>query len=130
MFVFFTNLCFIYFVNLFSNLIYHLRKIKGATCKSFNELATKYNKMINIANQNFLIPLGYHLGKKQGCYQTAGAKQFQRKQILQNFIVRTDGRTDGRMDGRTDGPSIHPTDGVSYRGATSRLKTARPSRKV
>jgi hypothetical protein len=40
---------------------------------------------------------------------------FPRKQISQNFIVRTDGTTDERTN--------RPSNIVSYRGATSRLKT-------
>jgi hypothetical protein len=44
---------------------------------------------------------------------------FRRKQILQNFIVETDGRTEHP----SEHPSELPTDGVSYRGATSHLKS-------
>jgi len=43
---------------------------------------------------------------------------FPRKQISQNFIMGTDRPTDQRTNGLTD----QPTNLVSYRGATSRLK--------
>jgi hypothetical protein len=62
--------------------------------------------------------------KKQGCYQTPGAKELRRNQ----FPTSADFAEFHHGDIRTDGPTDRPTNIESYRGATSRLKTQRHSK--
>jgi hypothetical protein len=66
-------------------------------------------------NSRFAIERKNNVDTKPQARINFDVTSFRRKQVLQNFIVGTDGPTDGWTDGRMDG--------VNYRGATSRLKT-------